>query len=901
MANSYRPVPARSCSTASLEYFCCKDDWREAEAHCVRMARIDGYYTGQGGYNNFCVDTASVLSAYPDAVFLEQNAYHPLTQSNGNFVTTSVADHRKTGWKSVLAAKTHHGKLGWARTEKSGSELPAPDCGALGCTYFATPTSTPAGTKYLSVTIGSQFLRKDGFEFSINPYRPGYGTPTYLDGAISSYTNNTTVILTVDRYSGVIENTYCTKTETTSSGETWKTYATESANRIADLLQYDWGFQFPNLITNIFGDGWVTTYNDTYLNASYYDSDDDWGFLHNITIELGTPYTEAECMGDTETLLNYFPLDDDIMLQWRRDELFSIEPYVCYNESITPISPKDGGGSALLDCGWTDPNALRWDGRVLGTPLPSNILITDGNGTSSFQNVVYDPYYDGNHNNYELALIQPGVYTIQPSGLTGSQCPWGCGEVNPLAPEVTPCLGAATQWTPDPQALTITGQYYDDAYCDYLDAIAYPNDHFSGLHRSPFAFKGGFRAHSPDGRDNWNYTCPFNDHYTDAGGPTWPGRMIVRKYAEVMLFTKPSYKWCRPYGLYDLSQSFYGVDRDCTSDGSYNDIVYDISGGYYVATKTTGGTFNNPSGDSEWYGGHPSGSCTDHDNGYWNDEKRKYEYVTTKYEYNFPEYYLNRFRRDQFVACNSCDEAGTNPDLLKPQTGPLDIVTSTTYGFSASICNPSVVVFQPSSSNKLSSSKCNAVHYDLPDISYNWIGGYLVIYDVQQWMPDPLFQRPVQTCQGEDGGELWAEDTNKLTYEGNNTRKLCVDNWTQTIGNQDWTYYPMRDFYEAVTSPPNGNCDNLTNPGMVGGARQIGCSGVVDMMNTLTASCNSTNFTWCNPICGDPTMARLYDMDTDVQLYPWSLDMGQLNCINAAERWAEVYTRGLAFAPTVLL
>lgn len=107
-----------------------------------------------------------------------------------------------------------------------------------------------------------------------------------------------------------------------------------------------------------------------------------------LSASLTNPNTPADIQSDVNSLLSYFPLDDDALYPWRTDSNTAIAPLVARNEVAGNVMPStaippfiainDGAGNEPCTGDWTptyepyvDPNSLICDGSIIGVPMPA--------------------------------------------------------------------------------------------------------------------------------------------------------------------------------------------------------------------------------------------------------------------------------------------------------------------------------------------------------------------------------------------------------------------------------------------------------------------------------------------------------------------------------------------------
>lgn len=369
--------------------------------------------------------------------------------------TENLSPCFKYGFKNVQAGRYWHGQPGYYFN--GGWNLY--QCTDTCPTYvgYEPYTSSASQTKYTS--MGGTSTVTWAF---VNP-----GT-----GDLETVTGTVTIDLSVDPTSGVITNgstlsgdpDQCCATMTTADGAP---NAFDVLTMMFNTPQEWWDYMWNGVADSISGDTltctdtsftavdpdtgitdfditWTVTDTSLTISNSVHDgliifsvslADDSVSFSYalapddsgeyiqtNFTITLSGANTASDVEADVATLLNKWPLNDDALYPWRKDNYVSIAPLVTRNEHPGNISfagftiftfcgtgssacpsghdcPTDtcaecGGGSspciALSNAdgyemvATTDPNAALYDGSIIGAPLPAGYQ-----GTFDFNYINY--------------------------------------------------------------------------------------------------------------------------------------------------------------------------------------------------------------------------------------------------------------------------------------------------------------------------------------------------------------------------------------------------------------------------------------------------------------------------------------------------------------------------------
>src|SRR6185436_12652367 len=111
--------------------------------------------------------------------------------------------------------------------------------------------------------------------------------------------------------------------------------------------------------------------------------------------------TSADVNFDADTMLNLWPLNDDVLYPWRTDRQFQITPYIGYHEFHGNIDPR----IYLFNSGST--GLEKFTGQIIGLPLPTEIGSPPSAST-------YGAYYAREHLNYIVEEDEFGACFLNP-------------------------------------------------------------------------------------------------------------------------------------------------------------------------------------------------------------------------------------------------------------------------------------------------------------------------------------------------------------------------------------------------------------------------------------------------------------------------------------------------------
>lgn len=342
-------------------------------------------------------------------------------------------------------------------------------------------------------------------------------------------------------------------------------------------------------------------------------------------------------------------------------------------------------------------------------------------------------------------------------------------------------------------------------------------------------------------------------------GGTAGGSVIARKYQQVLIGRYSSHNWLEPF-----SQSYYstlaGKNQDCSA-GSNGDIIYGISSSYFVGTCESGsGTFNNACGEL-WY------PITNSYNQFWDDTKRKYEFVMGDFKSS-----TRKVEEDNRVAgyggaeCSEC--------FMRNHAEPTSSQNTPSQSYYAyNPCKPNSVHIGPLYASG-SKGETNYKQFDLPSLLI--VDGKYeskAIRDVIELMNDPLWQIPAKPCAGEDCADIdWVQDgTWRPAYP---SYTLCNEDYTDEFGTcVKW--YPFPPQVEARINPPTDECYGS------GSAPALPVDSHPFDISNFTPNEFGDSTRWLGP------------------LLPWKLYEKQKACVLSFGRFAEVYSKncGVAIPP----
>src|SRR6185436_16641043 len=138
--------------------------------------------------------------------------------------------------------------------------------------------------------------------------------------------------------------------------------------------------------------------------------------------------------------------------------------------------------------------------------------------------------------------------------------------------------------------------------------------------------------------------------YGDTAAQYAGNRFWARSWAEAMLFTRPSANWARPCSgslWHDHLQR--GLNQDCEA-GAFQDSAYFISESATIPSCSFSGSYANPCGDLRWAG--LTANCATES--WYNDTRRKFEFVKLNWKYNMRDYGENVRLQAQSASNDEC-------------------------------------------------------------------------------------------------------------------------------------------------------------------------------------------------------------------------------------------------------
>lgn len=246
------------------------------------------------------------------------------------------------------------------------------------------------------------------------------------------------------------------------------------------------------------------------------------------------------------------------------------------------------------------------------------------------------------------------------------------------------------------------------------------------------------------------------------GGPYFGDHLIRSKYAEVILLTQPSHNFARPCGSKDAETidqttitTCYGADSPCNlGDLRWSDLT--------VPCAT----------------------------GAWNDNFVKGDWCLLTWSFNYRDVGENTRLRTQATD----DHSGTPGDgmdvceynaglaQLRPTTGPWSAINCSQQCSAFVPCCPAVVYLTPNGE-----SSTNSQTFAPDNLTLDEFYGSQWQQIPQQWMTDPLWQRPVISEEAHTDGKAWLED------DGTGRDDTDTE-----------AYYPQRPYEEARCALPSG-------------------------------------------------------------------------------------------------
>jgi hypothetical protein len=545
------------------------------------------------------------------------------------------------------------------------------------------------------------------------------------------------------------------------------------------------------------------------------------------TADLSNPYTSDNLHTDVYGLLDQWNFCDDLRYPWRVDEDVTVGPLMTFNSrgATSPIAnfPNE------INIGSDDvPVMVPW----FDQSLPPRPELAEGAVIGAPNPPGYEPYFDFRHPTW----VSDGD---TPTGeLWHIQC------YGQYAPSYLP---HATQWVDN-----------------------YTKQHFPA---GPFV----------------NYQVIKNPtRFTTCGRSIIEqGRALVAcKWAETIMFTKPTHNFARPCG-----QDRQTIDPDTVDCNS------------------------NPAGSLRW----PNKPCFCNDptqtvgcdspqhpdaDYFWDDQWRKGEFTIDEYQYDF-----RRFWESYGGRANSYyihQQNLQNPDLQcteQPAPAPfnyleiaaevaegdsigtgsywLAVMTRKQFCIVHQVCNPGVVYVQPTAPT----TPKNGIWKAMPVLSVDEQWGTFWSARVNQWMADPLYKGPgngfIDILCG-NGGELGScdivqEDDGSCQHDYNSPDAgiVCI--------------YPMRPWEESLAAPPT------SSPPMVENI-PIGCPNFIANLNANPpignpGNCNEPLHFLLEWFDGSDGCGKGYDVFTFPGAFvkPWAIQIRQEACVASGGRFASLY------------
>jgi hypothetical protein len=787
------------------------------------------------------------------------------------------------GWAGVLSSVVWHGRYGFSTLDYCPNRYVRDTSGfPYGWTCAIEPIhDTVPDPKYLSITVEGaiQWYDAENLAEVGEPASASWSSSFYATVTVSPSSGQVTT------YSNV---TYSTGSAGTGSqGETSGSVFTILQGKMDALLQSTCISQYAsgqgdqcNINNNVWNWSgawlpccglcgyWFGGGATSWTDSSATTSQTVWltvksGFAFNCSITFSDPYSSADVCSATDSLTSLWRLDYLRDFEFRTDTNFSLLPLVRHDSSRYATNPDTAMLSLINNPGQTYVDPnAGYSGAVIGYRLP------DYSGSyDQYDNWIYgkDAYFNPYYQEKHENWTYDDYLQTWVIGSTGSWVPSSlCG---------------ATEWTPN---------YLMD-----------PNTNIN--------VKGGFRWFKVPGgiSDDCLYT---------------------KKYVEVLLATRPSYNWSRPFLERD------GTVRDpFTSDcsaGSGSDISY--TGSHFDAYCSGSGGFANPCGNIRWpslasYSASASGS-------FYNDDQKKIEYSFTNWTWDRHWSEYTRFNSAYPTNLSSqCALAYATAGLYphtKDREGSknLSTILATTDNLKWTPCKINLIAIHGVGDYLIDGNfpyvqkNVSAIHF-MPNIVLDSRYGSRLMSDCNQWMTDLLWDPPASICVLSASSpcegtvlQYWVEDTGEIYTEYNipvaGGPGLCAAD-TVTGANRCYKFYPMRPWVEARTGPPTDVCTGYIATTPPSGSRANNdCSGYVSLWNnSVYTSSNPRSYPYefcelCNTPIGVNSLGYGYGLTWPMNnVIPWVIQQQQETCVTESGRFAEIYAaNGGGFStPTILL
>lgn len=878
---SHRPPTYIGCAN-SPKYWQCRNHFRNDETASYNLQHA----TTSG---SIIIDASNTYN-----FAISQSISASVTQSH--YITTSLAQCRKLGWFGVLGCKSWHGTWGYDHDDQNCSTY-AFHCGmqtdSFGMTYYTCsnfvcsyiPAKNADTKKYMTISVNA-FLKHG----SIYNYTGSSLTSSQAD-AYSAFTINETRVATVHKNTGLIALSI---NQTNSSGSqiTASYLATASflAGKWTDL--HNWMSEIINLECP-----WLyepgkpqpeCPEDSLYLDAdcaatcSFHTS----SIINNYNW-IGSKWEPSVC-SNVGTIFGYGTMT------WNSESINSrkyfgtsaasgSQGYDLISVLVTLSNPYTSTAlnsdvDALLK-NWNFDNIRQWRTDTEFATLPT-VQYNEVEGAVDPKDHIMENvgWTDPNSSSYDGILMGKPFPMYVSSSSTGS-----------LSASLYPTFWNPKHrnWSWNVSSFTFDGsgswcncgEYATECTPDLLlDLSPYPN----AILNSPTAFRA--------------YNIPW-----------FTGRMIARKYAEILTPTRPSINWNRPITGSPYYDEETHKDQDCSA-GTITDIRYEETQSHWHVTSSLFNiTAANPNGNPYW-----SLLNTGSNNDYWYDEGRKYDYVKVHWTYDYRDYAevdrVNAWINDPPNATCVNEFNLTTSAVIRPYSRQLKTIDASDQYLRYDPCRLNLLVIEPLS-NSSSFTRHTASVFNLPSLTVDDIYSSRLVIRPVQWMTDPFWKEYMEPCgkQFDEPGCIeftWEEDVGKKYYRDGlplTTGKMGQVNWTEITNpiTEACIYhrvFPMRAWVEAKINPPIHPCTTSLSMSIKEGMRKMGCSTYVNDWNTYTsASGYLYPYTFCE-YCDEPYQCVTPSSQTTIcdppeRSYPWIIQVKQEDVVLSGSRFSDIYEK----------
>ncbi len=286
---------------------------------------------------------------------------------------------RKLGFKNVQARHWWHGRFGFESLDGTST------CGV----EPADMPATPDAQKFLTVRVYAKHSQSNDGEpesdFSYEYDRTF--TVNRFTGVITQSGPGLT-ISTTEFGAGAIDNTIRAEVFTQAMGM--------GALNCAANFDSEWIFEhteYPTETQTVTQIGTFTRSNTEVVRTLTSIGTGPRPADNSISIQIASatlsdPFAGADLVDIVQDLLAEWDMADDLIYPWRLDPFTTVAPLVEYDGVmgiVTPLSGSQNGSLGQGDDGWIDPNAERFDGSIIGSPVPhpGAIKVTQSAGAAT--------------------------------------------------------------------------------------------------------------------------------------------------------------------------------------------------------------------------------------------------------------------------------------------------------------------------------------------------------------------------------------------------------------------------------------------------------------------------------------------------------------------------------------